>query len=429
MRRLHHRIFVSIVVLALVAGACGDDDDAATTEAPATTAAATTEAPATTAAATTEAPATTTEAPPAADPVPGVTDDTITVGLVYATSGPFVEAVADFVEGFFIWAEDVNARGGIYGRQVVLKTFDHGETADGGVAACQTLLADDWVFLPANVEGTIAHITSGNCMDAAGRVNVTWQTTNEFADQWTSTYTIFPTPERQGEILAHYVAANTDPGEAIGLIELNADIYKLSGDAFLAEAEVLGLNIVDVEAIEFGATTVVPQLTRLMEAGATSVAVSTIGQEAIIFQEAVTLGFEPQWFGVHFMFDWIPQSNPGVYDGVKGVAFNVMTNSDQYQDFAGLWDAYSTREAKTEAQLLSYGEGLVLEQVLLAAGPNPTLESLEAGIQTITDFATGIIPSVTWGPDRIIGGDGMHPVVCCNPDNSWMSVEDWVFAG
>ena len=80
--------------------------------------------------------------------VPGVTPTTITVGVVAGTSGPFAAPIKDFIEGFYVWQREVNAAGGIGGRQIEVKEYDHGETADGGVAACKAIVADKAVYVP-----------------------------------------------------------------------------------------------------------------------------------------------------------------------------------------------------------------------------------------------------------------------------------------
>jgi ABC-type branched-subunit amino acid transport system substrate-binding protein len=60
----------------------------------------------------------------------GVTDTTITLGIMGDTSGVFKNLGAGLNAGNQIWADDVNAAGGICGRQIVIETVDHGYKAD-----------------------------------------------------------------------------------------------------------------------------------------------------------------------------------------------------------------------------------------------------------------------------------------------------------
>ncbi len=70
---------------------------------------------------------------------PGVTDDTISLGVLTDQSGPFIQLGVGTVDGHNIWAEEVNAAGGICGREIVLEVRDHGYQADAGVLAYQEL--------------------------------------------------------------------------------------------------------------------------------------------------------------------------------------------------------------------------------------------------------------------------------------------------
>jgi ABC-type branched-subunit amino acid transport system substrate-binding protein len=149
-RRRITRRMAPLVVIALVVAACGDDDDdedadtgteaTATETAPETTeaAAGTTTAPETTVAETTAAaPDTTTAATPetttggTVDPTEiatdiGVDDTTIKVGMLADLSGAFAPLVSEIVEAQRVFWDDVNAQGGIAGRQIELVIEDTG---------------------------------------------------------------------------------------------------------------------------------------------------------------------------------------------------------------------------------------------------------------------------------------------------------------
>ena len=60
----------------------------------------------------------------------GVTDTTITLGIMGDTSGVFKNLGAGLNAGNQLWADDVNAAGGICGRQIEIETVDHGYKAD-----------------------------------------------------------------------------------------------------------------------------------------------------------------------------------------------------------------------------------------------------------------------------------------------------------
>jgi ABC-type branched-subunit amino acid transport system substrate-binding protein len=60
----------------------------------------------------------------------GVTDTTITLGIMGDNSGPFKNLGAGLNAGNQLWVEDVNAAGGICNRSIQLEIVDHGYKAD-----------------------------------------------------------------------------------------------------------------------------------------------------------------------------------------------------------------------------------------------------------------------------------------------------------
>jgi len=132
-------------VASLTAASCGDDDS---NETSGTTAAqaATTAGAATTSGgggATTTAGGQTT---PSFDPAeneasaPGVTEDTITIGLVTSVTGNAASTFADTADGVRARLEAENAKGGVYGRRLVLEVADDQSSPQTDLSAVQSLV-------------------------------------------------------------------------------------------------------------------------------------------------------------------------------------------------------------------------------------------------------------------------------------------------
>jgi branched-chain amino acid transport system substrate-binding protein len=71
----------------------------------------------------------------------------ITIGASLSLSGDFSADGTAFDKGYKLWAKDVNAAGGILGRQVKLTILDDGSAANQAVTNYQTLIASDHVDL------------------------------------------------------------------------------------------------------------------------------------------------------------------------------------------------------------------------------------------------------------------------------------------
>jgi len=70
---------------------------------------------------------------------PGVTEDTITLGVITDQSGPFKDLGSGTLSGHEIWVEETNAQGGVCGRDVELLVRDHAYSADTGVLQYQEI--------------------------------------------------------------------------------------------------------------------------------------------------------------------------------------------------------------------------------------------------------------------------------------------------
>jgi ABC-type branched-subunit amino acid transport system substrate-binding protein len=76
----------------------------------------------------------------------GITPNTIALGTIVAENGVLGDAFAPAARGLRAWAQYVNAKGGINGRKIVLKTCDDGEDRNKALACAQRLVEQDKVF-------------------------------------------------------------------------------------------------------------------------------------------------------------------------------------------------------------------------------------------------------------------------------------------
>lgn len=76
----------------------------------------------------------------------GVTPNAIVIGTIVAENGVLGDAFAPAARGMRAWAQAVNAKGGINGRQVVLKTCDDGEVRNKALECARKLVEQDKVF-------------------------------------------------------------------------------------------------------------------------------------------------------------------------------------------------------------------------------------------------------------------------------------------
>ena len=84
----------------------------------------------------------------------GVTDSQIVLGQSVALSGPAQELGKDMQLGASLYFNEVNARGGVNGRRIVLKTLDDGYEPPRAVENTKKLINEEKVFALFGYVGT-----------------------------------------------------------------------------------------------------------------------------------------------------------------------------------------------------------------------------------------------------------------------------------
>lgn len=84
----------------------------------------------------------------------GVSDKEIVLGQSLGLTGPLAQLAPDIVNGAKAYFDAVNARGGIFGRQIRLVTLDDGYKPANTLKTARQLIEDDKVFALLNLTGT-----------------------------------------------------------------------------------------------------------------------------------------------------------------------------------------------------------------------------------------------------------------------------------
>jgi hypothetical protein len=335
--------------------------------------------------------------------------------------GAYGKNTASYVEGLQVWARQVNAAGGIHGRQIVIKTYPNDDTTDSGVAACKKAVADNDTFFPI-VVGTAGELAAANCLNQSGVVTMAVEGDPSLQAGWSHIYLVYPNLAQQGATLANYTKTLTTPGQKIAIA--TASDFQVEGTAAASQAQTIGLNVVNKQSLDEAGTSFIPQLERMKSSGATAVMLMSLSIETALLKEAKTIGYSPEWIGDGFGWDYIPQGSPGLFDGVHVLQLLYATDNPGYSSYVTLQQQYASPSLKCTAATCqlpwsAYGLGLLAGQVLQAAGQNPTQGALPAAFQSVKNFNAQSYPPVTWGPNQFTGATAMPQNLCCQTNNAW----------
>lgn len=226
------------------------------------------------------------------------------IGGIGPTTGATAIYGTAVKNGAQIAVDEINAAGGINGKQIEYRFEDDQNDAEKAVNAYNTL--KDW-----GMQMLVGTTTTAPCIAVAGKTasdNV-FQITPSASSPYVlssgngNVFQVCFTDPNQGVASAQYIAENK-LATKIGIIYDSSDVYS-SGieEKFEAEAKTQGLNIVSKAAFtadsktDFGT-----QLQKAKDAGADLLFLPIYYQEAsIILKQADTMGYKPKFFGVDGM--------------------------------------------------------------------------------------------------------------------------------
>ena len=226
------------------------------------------------------------------------------IGGIGPTTGATAIYGTAVKNGAQIAVDEINAAGGINGKQIEYRFEDDQNDAEKSVNAYNTL--KDW-----GMQMLVGTTTTAPCIAVAGKTasdNMFQITPSASASDVLSSgngniFQVCFTDPNQGIASAQYIAENK-LAKKIGIIYDSSDVYS-SGieEKFEAEAKDKGLQIVSKAAFtadsktDFGT-----QLQKAKDAGADLLFLPIYYQEAsIILKQADTMGYKPKFFGVDGM--------------------------------------------------------------------------------------------------------------------------------
>ena len=226
------------------------------------------------------------------------------IGGIGPTTGATAIYGTAVKNGAQIAVDEINAAGGINGKQIEYRFEDDQNDAEKSVNAYNTL--KDW-----GMQMLVGTTTTAPCIAVAGKTasdNMFQITPSASAPDVLSSgngniFQVCFTDPNQGIASAQYIAENK-LAKKVGIIYDSSDVYS-SGieEKFEAEAKDKGLQIVSKAAFtadsktDFGT-----QLQKAKDAGADLLFLPIYYQEAsIILKQADTMGYKPKFFGVDGM--------------------------------------------------------------------------------------------------------------------------------
>lgn len=366
---------------------------------------------------------------------PGLSETTVTVGLVLPSSGGLAEvgaAMKDVVTAYF---DSINSRGGIFSRKIELKVADAGTGGAAIPTAAQNFAHKEQVFafvsgLSAGSDPQLAALARTEEIPIIGPSTLLPHLENP-ANKYL--FYLLPGVAEQAMSLVNYAASQPElKRSSAALIYSDATLSNAAGNAAAEQARKAGLTITKklvVKSDNFDARAIVREL---KSSNVESLFFFGEGKEQVsLLSEAAAAGWSPNLFflgtlsGRDFSAFSQPESKNKIFLAFPTVPSDV--SNEGVGEFRALQEKYKIAPRHTAAQLSAFAAAKVFVEGLTRAGRDLNREKFVAALDTLYEYETGVTPRLTFGPNRRVGAAGAH-IVTFDPAKKEFTPLGWTNA-
>ena len=361
----------------------------------------------------------------------GFDDTELRIGLITDLSGAVIEYGNESRNAAMMAVEEVNAAGGVHGRQFKLIVEDNGYEPRKAVLAAQKLIEQDDVF------AIIGHL--GTATNMAVLDTLIENKVYNFLPQGASPALYDPPNQYKIGLAPSYTNMAYDTmtwftkDHQVGkfcVIYQDDDYGRESYHGAQVWSEKSGIPIVEAVSYKRGATDFASQVARLKAAECDVVQNSSTAREFVgSVAEANKVGFKPTWIGT--AANYAPQVPQLGGEGMNGLyatyVFPIPYEDDENKALAA-WAQEFVKRYNTKPgvyALYSYYAIHTLAKVLEAAGKDLTDEGFAAALN-----ATDLPGNEMGTPPFDVSEDNRLPIRSIRAaqikDGKWVNVSDWL---
>ena len=332
----------------------------------------------------------------------GATGDTIKIGGLAPLTGDVSVYGVAVDNGVKMAVEEINADGGVLGKQIEYIVYDEKGDATEAVNAYNKLVQSD------NVVAIVGDVTSKPTLAVAQQAakdkiplitasgtaeNITQAGENIFRACFIDPF--------QGELMASYASKKLEKKTAAIIYNISDDYSKGLYEAFEAAAGDLGIEVVQVEGYGKGTVDFKAQLTNIKSKNPDVIFLPVYYQDvALIAVQAKELGIEAQFLGADGWDGVIGQVDESNMDAVNGAYFcsqySAQSDDPNLQAFLSKYKVTYGMDASQFA-VLGYDAMKMLAQAISEAGSTDSAAITSA--MAAIDF-TGLTGHMTFDENR-----------------------------
>lgn len=333
--------------------------------------------------------------------VPGVTDDTVTIGTHQPLTGPAAAGYSTISAATAAYFAYVNDNGGIHGREIEYIVKDDAYDPAATQTAVRELVTDEKVFAVVNGLGTPTHSAVLDYLDQQGvpdlfvsSGSLTWNQPGVYEN----TFAFNADYVTEGAALAQY-AAEQAPDAKICVLGQDDDY----GEGIIEGVEtVIGSNaITEVQTYTTSSEDLTAQMGAMMAAGCEVNVLGTInGFTAMAVGTAAQMEWFPKWYVSSSGADYPTLAGylgedlaPTLLQGMVSVNYLPFSPDGEWVAlFERINEEYNDGAPFTGNTVFGMSVGYLFAEALAAAGEDPTRESLVDAVESGELLGNGILP-------------------------------------
>jgi ABC-type branched-subunit amino acid transport system substrate-binding protein len=369
------------------------------------------------------------------DTDPGVSEASIVIGTLLpekAALTGLAQSMGDVLQAYFA---EVNSRGGIYNRKVELRLV-HGD-ATATVANMKHLIDDEQVFaivsgLTAGAEEDVATLSKDREVPLIGPSTLLPQRAlplNRYV------FYLLPGLKEQARTLVNFAAKKTDPKTSrVAIVCPDADFSRGIARSIEDQAKKLGWTTITSVYYQRDKFNAAQHVAELKQKGIDMVFHLGSGADTgVLFKDAEAAGWTPT---IYLLGTLVGKNITEIVplkmkDRVLLVFPTIPADISEVgaAEYSALLQKNKLTSTHAAAQASAIAAARILVHALELCGKDLSRERLVTALEGLYEFDTGLMPRITFGPNRRIGILGAY-IVTIDPEKKlfpasaeWVSVD------
>jgi ABC-type branched-subunit amino acid transport system substrate-binding protein len=366
---------------------------------------------------------------------PGLTDNSIRIGLVLPSTGSLADVGAAMKDVFTAYFGDVNNKGRIFNRRIDLQFADAGAGGFATAGVAQSFAQKEQIFafvggLSAGADAEIAAFARSEEIPFIGPSTLL---PHEETPVNRYVFYLLPGVAEQSVSLVNFAVARPELREArMAIVYSDNSLGVVAAAAAEEHAKKIGRAVETKHRFTSHSFDGRAVARDLKNKGVEVLLFFGTGKEQLLLLgEAGAVGWHPNMFVLGAMTGKESTASSSEMKDKIFVAYPTLPadiTAEGVAEFRALHEKYKFAPRHTASQLSAFAIAKIFVEGLTRTGKDLSREKLIKTLEGFYEFETGTTPRITFGPNRRIGAAGAHVLSFDLLERDFASASGWIKA-